>query len=198
MDSETPYRVMLGVVFIASIAVAGYYRARAAKPGERISRRDEGRLLFLSIRLSGLFLFAITLLYLLRPQWVSCARLPLPGAVRGSGFAIGLLSVALVGWTLRTLGGNLTDTVATRTHHTLVTTGPYRWVRHPYYAATLLLVIAATLLSANWLIGVAGALMFLLLAVRTPLEEQKLIERFGDQYRDYAARRGRFIPRMLR
>src|SRR5262252_1360633 len=35
-------------------------------------------------------------------------------------------------WTVRTLGPNLTDTVVTRQHHTLVLAGPYRWVRHPF------------------------------------------------------------------
>jgi protein-S-isoprenylcysteine O-methyltransferase Ste14 len=57
-------------------------------------------------------------------------------------------------------------------------------------------VCAAALLSASWLILLAGLLVFLLLAIRTPIEEQKLIERFGEEYHSYMARTGRFVPRL--
>ena len=40
----------------------------------------------------------------------------------------------------------------------------------------------------------SGIIVLSFLAVRTPKEEQMLIERFGQQYRDYMARTGRFTP----
>lgn len=40
-------------------------------------------------------------------------------------------------WTFIVLGPNLTDTVVTRKVHGLVTTGPSRWVRHPFHVAAL-------------------------------------------------------------
>jgi protein-S-isoprenylcysteine O-methyltransferase Ste14 len=55
---------------------------------------------------------------------------------------------------------------------------------------------SVTLLTANWLIGLASLLVLGLLAVRTPKEEQRLIDRFGQQYRDYMAETGRFFPRI--
>jgi protein-S-isoprenylcysteine O-methyltransferase Ste14 len=58
-----------------------------------------------------------------------------------------------------------------------------------------LLMASVTLLTANWSIGVTGLLVMLLLVVRTPKEEQMLIEQFGDEYRAYMARTGRFVPR---
>ena len=114
--------------------------------------------------------------------------------VRWAGFVIGLLSLGLMWWTLTTLGRNLTDTVVTRREHALVTGGPYRFVRHPYYVTTLLLVVAAFLLTENLLIGIPGLAVFVLLAIRSRTEEQKLVERFGDTYREYARRTGRFVP----
>jgi len=57
---------------------------------------------------------------------------------------------------------------------------------------------SVTLLTANWLIGVTSLIVLALLVVRTPQEEAMLIERFGQQYRDYMARTGRFIPRSVR
>jgi protein-S-isoprenylcysteine O-methyltransferase Ste14 len=77
----------------------------------------------------------------------------------------------------------------------LVTTGPYRWVRHPFYVSVLLLVCGAALLAANWFIGVCGLLVFALQAIRTRIEERKLVERFGEEYRLYMKRTGRFAPR---
>jgi protein-S-isoprenylcysteine O-methyltransferase Ste14 len=61
---------------------------------------------------------------------------------------------------------------------------------------TALLMASVTLLTANWLIGLACFLVLGLLAVRTPKEEQRLIDKFGQQYRDYMATTGRFIPRI--
>jgi protein-S-isoprenylcysteine O-methyltransferase Ste14 len=47
----------------------------------------------------------------------------------------------------------------------------------------------------TWLLPLAASLMFTLLALRTRTEEKYLIERFGDQYRDYMKRVGRFLPK---
>lgn len=196
MASETPYRLALLAVFGLSIAVTGYHRIQAARSRERISRRGEGAALFLAIRGSGVLLMLATLAYLLEPAWMEWSSWPLPDWLRWCGVLVAVPTIWFLYWTLSTLGGNLTDTVFTRANHTLVTSGPYRWVRHPFYVALLLLVSAAFLLTANWLIGALGLAVFLLLAVRTPIEEQKLTERFGDEYRRYMARTGRFVPRL--
>jgi protein-S-isoprenylcysteine O-methyltransferase Ste14 len=47
----------------------------------------------------------------------------------------------------------------------------------------------------TWLVPVSAGLVFTLLALRTKTEETYLIERFGDQYRTYMARVGRFLPK---
>lgn len=57
---------------------------------------------------------------------------------------------------------------------------------------------SVTMLTANWLIGVSSMAVLALLAIRTPKEEQMLIDRFGQQYRDYMATTGRFLPRIGR
>jgi protein-S-isoprenylcysteine O-methyltransferase Ste14 len=101
-------------------------------------------------------------------------------------------------WTLSSLGRNLTDTVVTRSNACLVTHGPYRLVRHPFYVTAALLMASVTMLTANWLIGLSSLIVLTLLAIRTPKEEELLIQRFGQQYRDYMARTGRFFPRVGR
>ena len=102
----------------------------------------------------------------------------------------------LLVWTFQNLGRNLTDTVVTRKQHTLVTTGPYRWVRHPMYASAALAIVGNSLVAANWYLFVVGCLALLLLVIRTRKEEQNLIAKFGDDYRNYMQRTGRFVPRL--
>jgi protein-S-isoprenylcysteine O-methyltransferase Ste14 len=104
----------------------------------------------------------------------------------------------LLFWVFHSLGRNLTDTVVTRREHTLVTHGPYRWVRHPFYGVGFLGLLAASLITANWFIALTGAVVIALLVYRTRTEEAKLIERFGDEYRAYRDRTGAFFPRWTR
>ena len=126
----------------------------------------------------------------------SCPKsaVALPAWVRWSGVGTIGAAGALLFWTLRSLGTNLTDTVVTRKVHTLVVNGPYRWVRHPFYDTIALLLLAISLAAANWFMLVTGAVVFTLLAVRAAREEDRLVARFGDDYRRYMARTNRFLP----
>jgi protein-S-isoprenylcysteine O-methyltransferase Ste14 len=195
MTSENPFRVAVVVVMVLTLAVTAYHRLQAAASGENISRKDEGYLFATVLRLSGLCLFIATLAYVTSPSSVQWATFPLPVGFRWVGIVTGILCSFLMYWTLSSLGKNLTDTVVTRAEATLITYGPYRWVRHPFYVTTALLMASVTVLAANWLIGAGSVLVLGLLAVRTPKEERMLIEKFGQQYRDYMAKTGRFIPR---
>ena len=99
-------------------------------------------------------------------------------------------------WALPNLGKNLTDTVVTRRTHTLVSSGPYRWVRHPFYDAAALYLAANALAAANWFVMLTATVVMSLLVIRTRREEQQLMLRFGDAYRAYVGRTGRFLPRI--
>ena len=99
-------------------------------------------------------------------------------------------------WTFRSLGTNITDTVVTRRQHTLVTTGPYQFVWHPFYVASGFAFTANALATANWFLALMGGLSMALLVLRTPIEEAHLVLRFGDAYAHYMQRTGRFFPRM--
>ena len=86
---------------------------------------------------------------------------------------------------------------ATRSNHKLVTHGIYRWVRHPLYSVGSSLYISFGLMSDSWFIILMGILAFIVMAIRTPKEEANLIEKFGDEYREYMKRTGRFLPKIL-
>jgi protein-S-isoprenylcysteine O-methyltransferase Ste14 len=115
--------------------------------------------------------------------------------MRWTGVGLIVVACGLLIWTFRSLGSNLTDTVVTRRTHTLVLHGPYRWVRHPFYDSAALFTVAISLIAANWFLLLAGVGVFCLLIVRTRIEEENLVARFGDSYRKYMAQTGRFLPR---
>jgi protein-S-isoprenylcysteine O-methyltransferase Ste14 len=199
MTTESTFRA----VTIASIAlclpIGLYFRIRSQATGERLDRREEGILIMVGLRLCGLLGWILFIAYLIRPAWVSWSSLALPAWLRWAGAPLGVLVVPLLlFWTFHSLGKNLTDTVVTRRAHTLVTNGPYRWVRHPFYVVLFLWVLSLSLLTANWLLALVGMVAVTMLGIRTRIEEAKLTERFGDEYRDYARRTGRFFPSLGR
>ena len=196
MATETYFRAALGIVILLTISVTGFHRFKAAQSGEKISRKDEGLLFAIVLRLTGLILFIIAIAYLVAPASVQWATITIPAQVRWIGAVTGIFSSILMYWTLNSLGKNLTDTVVTRANATLVTQGPYRWVRHPFYVTTALVMVSVTLLTANWLIGLGCLLILAMLAIRTPKEERMLVERFGQPYVAYMDRTGRFLPRI--
>jgi protein-S-isoprenylcysteine O-methyltransferase Ste14 len=112
----------------------------------------------------------------------------------GAGlFAGGAL---LVLWINRNLGANFSSTLILRDGHQLIQHGPYRYVRHPMYTSFLVMLLGMLLLSANFVIGAGIAFIVVLMAVRTPREERMLLGRFGEEYRRYMERTGRYLPRL--
>jgi protein-S-isoprenylcysteine O-methyltransferase Ste14 len=136
------------------------------------------------------------LCFVIRPEWMAWGAVPLPAALRWMGALLGAAAACLVGWTLHHLGPNLTDTVVTRKRHTLITSGPYRFIQHPFYAGAGLAVLANSLLAANLFLFVTGLTVFTLMAQRTRREEANLLARFGEDYRRYAERTGRILPKI--
>jgi protein-S-isoprenylcysteine O-methyltransferase Ste14 len=187
-------RAILGAGLFVLLPILLFHRIRAAT-GEPIDRAAEGPLVYFTLRPVGALFFAGLVAWFVNPATMSWAAVPLPGKVRALGVAAGIMGGLLITWALRHLGRNLTDTVVTRRAATLVTTGPYRWVRHPFYDAVALLLLSVALITANAALAVAGIVVLALLWKRTAKEEELLLARFGNQYRAYMIRTGRFFPR---
>lgn len=75
--------------------------------------------------------------------------------------------------------------------------GPYQWVRHPIYTAFIALGIGLFLLTESWMAGVPWLMSIgLALATRMDEEEAMMVEQFGESYKEYKVRTGRFLPRL--
>ena len=195
MNTETIFRLITFALLAAAVTMSGYFRSRADREGGRLKTNEGGKLVVV-LRLLGLLTILPLLAYLINPDWVAWARFPLPDWIRwlAAAAAIGLLPVLY--WVLRSIGNNISPTQATRQNHQLVTSGPYRYVRHPLYSAGFVMAVALVLLTGLWWCAVAMILPLSILLLRTPIEEARLIETFGDEYRAYMKRTGRFLPRL--
>jgi protein-S-isoprenylcysteine O-methyltransferase Ste14 len=93
------------------------------------------------------------------------------------------------------LGRFFSTTAVTQDQHILIEQGAYRWIRHPAYSGLLISFFAAGLAMGDIL-----AMLFLLspiiyvLTQRIRVEEQSLIEHFGQLYYDYCQRTKKLIP----
>lgn len=196
MNLDTTFRPYLVIGFLAVILVALPFRIKSQSTGEKLDRTQEGIGMMIGLRLAGLALWGGAIAFMISPASMAWSALPLPAWARWAGVGLSAITVPLLIWTLRSLGPNLTDTVVTREAHTLVTRGPYKSVRHPFYDCMALFTLATGLTAANWFVLLAGVVVFSLLAIRSRTEEEKLLARFGEPYREYRARTGRFLPRV--
>ena len=194
MTHDDFFRLMYLIVVIPFVPFAFYYRIRSIR-NEKLDRWQEGAFMLFALRLSGLPFFIGAMAWLIHPQWMAWSSVLIPVWLRWIGLGIVALWGVLLVWTFYHLGKNLTDTVVTRKDHTLVTSGPYRFVRHPFYMAAAVAIVGGSLVAANWFLFLAGCLPFGFLVARTRIEEEKLVERFGDEYRGYMARTGQFLPK---
>ena len=195
MTTEATFRAIVIASIALCLPIGLYFRIRSQATRERLDRRQEGVFIMVGLRLCGAPGLVPVRCLLISPAWMKWSSIALPAWLRWAGAPLGLLVVpVLLFWTFHSLGNNLTDTVVTRREHSLVTHGPYRWVRHPFYVVLFLWVLSFSLLTANWLLALVGGATLTMLVVRTRIEEAKLIERFGDEYRAYARRTGRFFP----
>jgi len=178
--------------------VVGWYAIRY--PHQRRSRKTLVASRLERVRDTVLLLISFTGLFIVPVIWVAAgvprfADYPFQPVLASIGTAA--FGAALYGFyrTHRDLGRFWSVTLEIRQTHELVTTGVYRHVRHPMYAAFFLWAIAQALLLPNWIAGFAGLAGFgTLFALRLPREERMMEATFGDAWRDYAKRTARVLP----
>lgn len=131
------------------------------------------------------------LILLLRLGEISARWLP----VRLIGAVLGIYFLVMLPWAIRTLGRLYSPGFAVFEDHTLITSGPFGFVRHPIGSAVLALWLGAGLGTLNWLLLVLWPLFVALSAILMARREEALLhEKFGTKYRQYAQETSRFIP----
>ena len=116
-------------------------------------------------------------------------------ALMVSSIALMWTGIALRWWSFRTLGRYFTFQVMTSADQPVITTGPYRYLRHPSYTGILLILAGIGLGYGNLLSLVALIVLPLLGFInRIRVEEAALSATLGDRYTTYATGRKRLVP----
>jgi len=184
--------ILLTVVVLFPVSEIVLARAKRANPQiSRLEDRSSMRLMWLAITMGVTLAVAAS--------WFTSARVPGSQRLLHS-LALALMVVGLaIRWVaILALGRFFTVNVAIRADHSVVESGPYRFVRHPSYSGLLLAFVGLGIFFENWL-SILVLIVPITLSVlnRVAKEEQALLASLGRPYAAYSARTKRFIPHLL-
>jgi len=140
----------------------------------------------------------VGMVMLVRPQWLP-ASLTKRLFDEGSGLALGALGLVIAGmlfayWARVHLGRNWSGEIIVKVGHTLITSGPYRWVRHPIYGGMTVALVGTALAIGAPYGFIAMALILYGFLVRVRLEEALMRDTFPAEYDRYSRHTARLIP----
>ncbi len=131
----------------------------------------------------------------LLPRWFRGAALPGLPASAWLGAGVGASGLALRLWAVLRLRERYTRTLLVQQEQAIDRGGPYRWVRHPGYLGSLLCLNGVALASGNWVVLLASLLSTLAAyRYRILVEDEMLVEAFGDSYAAYRREVGALVP----
>src|SRR5687767_8813757 len=130
--NQTFFHIVFIVVAVGFGVIRAYYHRKASQ-GEGNVEFKEGAGHVAWRRIVGIPFLAAVIVYMFRPAVFAWAEIPFPVWAQWVGVVLGLASLPLIWWVQWALGVNFSTVLHLRENHTLVTYGPYRWVRHPMY-----------------------------------------------------------------
>ena len=156
------------------------------------SRIDKGESVLLTIGFIGMWL--VPLIYIFS-SWIDWADYSLPWEAGWIGTFLFICVIGIIWKAHADLGKNWSPSLEINEGQQLVTTGIYRYIRHPIYLAVWLQTLAQCLLLQNWIAGWTGIATFLpVYVIRVPREEKMLLDLFGNRYKTYMKKTGRILP----
>jgi protein-S-isoprenylcysteine O-methyltransferase Ste14 len=200
--NELLFRILFAILWLVFIANLTWIRYSAWR---RKSKTRDKNWHGSWIHIAGLIIFAPfwfggIILYIFLPDWIAFLSIPLPDWLRFIMVGISAVSIPFILWGYQALGKNwvhaLEPSEFKQKDGTLVTTGPYGYVRNPIYLGCFVFIIAMALVAANWLLLLPALVLISIVYAQISNEELMLIEKFGDEYRGYMERTPRIIPRL--
>ena len=189
---------MRWALLIEFIGVLGIGRTiwAGAQIGDKKGRQwKESKIGLIVLPALGIATLFLLIAYIGFPDFLPWMYLGLPEIVRWVGFSASVVICVFLLWVFKTIGKAGAKHVIVSEDMKLITTGPYSRVRHPMYTGFIAYSITWFLITDHW--GVSAlflAAMLFIVFIRTPEEEKALIEQFGDEYRQYMERTGRYLP----
>jgi protein-S-isoprenylcysteine O-methyltransferase Ste14 len=201
MNEEMPFRIVFWVFLLFVIVFNRIIPAfRAKKSEEKIlpnikAIKNEGKTtFFLRIILFVLFL-AFLIFYSIYPPFMYLIHFDFPIWLRWLGTLFAFIGVVFWIYSQVVLDMYWSPQLQVQKEHKIITSGPYRVIRHPIYSAMFIWLIGLALFTANMVFALLALLTIIGLILRVPKEEKMMIEQFGDEYKKYIQITGRFFPR---
>ena len=196
MTAEIIFRALMAVAFVAMFGIRIYFQSRVLHE-EREIKIQENKLSLVAGSIAALITLVFGAEYLFFPGTFSFTYLlDYPDWLRWLGVLILTAGITLLGTAHYHLDQSFYSLVVSKEEHQLVTSGPYRWIRHPIYTAYLMNYMGGGLLASNLVLTFIPVIFFGLMIInRIPREEALMREEFGQEYIDLEAQTGRLLPR---
>ena len=186
------FSVLPGQVFAGLFLLQIVFERVFMAPDLGGNEKDRGSMFVAFTGLALTYIAAVADWYWLRPHWSAWSFNWVWTLVGGSIFAIGMFIriSAIV-----TLGKFFTGSVRIHEGHEMIQTGLYRTLRHPAYLGLSVMTLGCVTIFASLLGYVSFVIIYIpCLMNRIKIEEQVLLEEFGDGYREYSRRTKRLVP----
>jgi protein-S-isoprenylcysteine O-methyltransferase Ste14 len=191
MNEEMLFRIVFWVLLLFVLVFNRIIPALRAKRSEgkilpdKKAIKNEGKTtFFLSIILFVLFL-AFLFLYSIYPPFMNLIHFDIPIWLRWLGTIFSFNGVIFWIYSQAMLDKYWSPQLQVQKKHKIITSGPYKVIRHPIYTAMFIWVIGLALFSANIVFALLALLTIIGLILRVPKEEKMMIEQFGDEYIKY-------------
>lgn len=97
-------------------------------------------------------------------------------------------------WAFKTLGDNFSQDIAIKKNHQLVTSGPFKIIRHPQYLSQILVDIGGAAATLSFILAPLALIQVPFLFMRASFEDKLLEKHFGDHFRSYKKKSGQIFP----
>ena len=192
--------LLFSILFLLFLFERGYFQSKAMRSSGELSKYRKKRLfivfLVLFFILAQIWVIG-SFIFILNPRLLEWTCFPIPSWIRWLSTIITVIGMVLEFSTQIYLGRNYSTFLHIQEDQSLITTGPYRYIRHPMYSALIIVAIGLVFLSASWYFGIPFLATIVVIVFRIRKEEEALIEKFGDEYLHYTQRTGRFFPPVL-
>lgn len=157
--------------------------------GARSNTQDAGTLRLINIGTDAALFLAFVVSFF---PWLV---IPYPRVSLYIGTGLLIIGSILRRYCIRVLGKYFTAAVTVSPNQPIIQKGPYRWIRHPGYAAGFLVFFGIGFALGSWMsLAVFLLAICLVYGRRVKAEEAALLSTLGEPYRAYMARTKRFIP----
>jgi protein-S-isoprenylcysteine O-methyltransferase Ste14 len=96
-------------------------------------------------------------------------------------------------WATKVLGDNYSQDILIKKAHNLITSGPFKFIRHPQYLSQFLLDAGGAVATLSFVLAPLALLQIPLLILRASLEDKLLEKHFGENFRNYKKKSGMFF-----